>query len=203
MEWALDRWGGQIEKRHLPMEHYEQANGYLPHRNALLILAAAQMDPLVVIGQIAEWAPDKNYRFYRDLERMANRRGKLASFSGRIKVLAPFALMAKGRLLATYQDTFGERETQELLDNTWSCYRDEPLHCGHCGGCVQRWNGEAYYRELTGSEAMTKYENTPPLVLTPASDKVRWLRDNGWRGYRQIMERRRQNAAAARAHGAA
>ena len=132
IEWACAHFGGNCQTRSLPMGEYESANGYLPFRNAVLILAAAQMDHDVVIAQVAEWAPDKNLRFYRRLRRAVNMPGTLAKFDGRLTVHVPFAGLSKGELLASYYGQFGLAETQDLLQESWSCYRDETLHCGHC-----------------------------------------------------------------------
>lgn len=200
MEWAADTWGGKYATRPFPMGGFEQENGYVPYRNLLLILAAAQLDSTVIIGQIAEYAPDKNFRFYRRLERAANMSGSLAHFTGGLKICAPFALMAKGRLLARYLERFGEDDTHELLQRTWSCYGDGRVHCGECGGCKQRWAAEM----LCWEENHIRFHGTtfavkPTPGTTPGTDYLRWLWSGGFRAVLQIMERLDQNAAARRA----
>jgi len=205
MLWAAEHFDMHIRGRQLIMNTLEQVNGYVPFRNPILILIAAQIDPIVVIGQIAEWAPDKNRRFYRRLERTVNVTGKLANFDGGLEIIAPFAHLNKGELIALYHNTFGRDETSLLLENTWSCYSNRDVHCGSCGGCVQRWNGEAHYVDLMdrqgiGSAELTKYQTEPQFVPTPTSDKFRWVRDNGLLGVRQIMARRKQNKSAEQRH---
>lgn len=204
LNWAKFKFGAEYATRYMPMVG-EQGNGYVPYRNSLLILAAAQLDRQVIIGAIAEWAPDKNRRFYRRLERTVNVTGKVAKFSGPLRIYDPYAGYAKGRLIAEYAKRFGLGEAAELLKNTWSCYGDGYRHCGRCGGCIQRWNAEAYYAALVGlplNDALSVYDAEPPLGLTPIADKARWVRDNGWLGVQQLTERRRQNRSALQLHGA-
>lgn len=198
--WASKSWGGEFTMRAFPMGEFEQENGYLPFRNPLLILAAAQLDSNVILGQIAEYAPDKNFRFYRQLERAVNMSGQLAEFDGKLRIEAPFALMAKGRLLGRYAERFGQPEAAKLLDNTWSCYRDGMAHCGECGGCKQRWAAEMLWREdWNVTVEGTRYMVQPTPGHTPASDYVRWLWSGGFKAAIQIKQRLEQNAAARRA----
>lgn len=203
LAWAQFRFGKTYRKRPLPIGDCEQPNGFVPFRNPLLILAAAQIDPVVCIGQIAEWAPDKNKRFYRRLERTVNVSGQLAEFDRELLVIAPFAGLAKGELIALYNHNFGPVETSELLRHTWSCYRDGERHCGVCGGCVQRFNAEAHFAKLTGvslNDALGNYETVPQFVPTPSQDKARWVRDNGVQGLQQIFKRWQQNRSAKELH---
>lgn len=199
LDWAEDDFDAEITYRHLPMGDYETDNGYLPFRNAILILAAAQLDPEVVLGQVAEWCPDKNFRFYRRLERAVNMAGTAAAFEGGLRITAPFAGLSKGELLAKYLRKFGDMDTAALLRHTWSCYRDEPRHCGKCGGCNQRWAGEAQLRELTGLLYGTEFAHTPDGWKIPVDDGLTWIRDNKLSGIRQIMALRRQERAGQRA----
>lgn len=204
--WAQNRFqSGPISQwrtaqfRPFSMADFEAENGYLPFRNSLLILAAAQLDPHVVIGQIAEWAPDKNFRFYRRLERAVNVEGKVARFDGNLRIDAPFAGWSKGRLVYEYARRFGGVEAEQLLARTWSCYESGDRHCGHCGGCRQRFNAEIHFARLMGEPLNTYlslYETTPNLGLTPVADQLRWLRDNGVHGVQQILARRSQNKSA-------
>lgn len=204
LAWAQFHFGKRFIRRPLPMGEHETENGYLPFRNSLLILAAAQIDPCVAIGQISEWAPDKNRRFYRRLERAVNVEGQLAKFDSRLRVVAPFAAISKGGLIARYCREFGKDETDALLENTWSCYGDGLKHCGRCGGCQQRWNAEVHFAALTGvalNDALSAYEQEPVFVPTPTRDKARWLRDSGpVLGVQQIWARYRQNDSAKRLH---
>jgi len=195
LSWASDHFGKTYIQRDLNMANHEKKNGYVDFRNALLILAAAQIDSNVALAAVAEWAPDKNTRFYRRLERAVNRSGVSASFNCKLRVHAPFAAESKGELLARYKAKFGSEETRLVLENTWSCYRHEDQHCGECGGCRQRYAAERQMHKLTGMRPVTQFSGVPGEWVTPALDRARWLFDNGWLGYRQMRAHRLQDAA--------
>src|SRR5437868_761834 len=96
-----DRYGGVIVRRSCPMSSFEMDNGYVPYRNALLVLIAAQHDDLVCVSQIAEWAPDKNLRFWGKMTSLM-RQAAAGSFQGmnrKPKVIAPFHKFTKADLL--------------------------------------------------------------------------------------------------------
>lgn len=187
LAWASEAWGQTFTRRPLPMEAYERPNGYLPHRNALLVLAAAQMDPEVIVAQVAEWAPDKNPRFWRQVERLANFRGDFQGMGGDMRVRTPFASLTKGALLARYRDTFGREEARDLCLHTWSCYEGGDAHCGVCAGCAQRWQAEM----RAFGRPMTTFQRTPRGLGLHGTwrDGLRWLRDGGRVGLRQVIAR--------------
>lgn len=198
--WATDHFGfSYYQTRELDMRVHEADNGYVPFRNSILILAAAQLDPDVAIGQIAEWAPDKNKRFYRRLEKTVNVEGKMAQFEGGLRISAPYAHLSKGALIREYGAKFGFAEMETLLRRTWSCYLDGEIHCGRCGGCGQRFNAECHAARLLAlpiNTLLSRYEVIPEFVPTPLVDQARWVRDNGLLGVRQLRERRDQNWSA-------
>lgn len=195
LDWASEHFGKAYISRQLGMGNHEQGNGYVPFRNALLILAAAQIDTDVALAAVAEWAPDKNSRFYRRLERAVNRGGASAGFDGGLRVHAPFAALSKGELLALYYDRFGKEETRLVLGNTWSCYRSSAHHCGECGGCRQRYAAEWQMQKMTGMGPVTVFGGTPGRWHTPLRDKARWVYDNGWLGVQQMRAHGRQDEA--------
>ncbi len=195
LEWASLHFGKSYLKGKLDMSCHEQRNGYVPFRNSMLILAAAQIDGTVALAAVAEWAPDKNTRFYRRLEKAVNRGGNSAGFDGGLRVVAPFAASSKGELLAQYYDAYGKAETRLLLQNTWSCYQQGIIHCGACGGCRQRYAAERQMQELSGMPPVTRFGGVPGRWRTPTSDKVRWVIDNKWLGIRQMRAHQRQDDA--------
>jgi 7-cyano-7-deazaguanine synthase in queuosine biosynthesis len=199
LDWAEEAFGTEVVYRTLIMGDHETDNGYLPFRNSILILSAAQLDHEVVLGQVAEWAPDKNFRFYKRLEKAVNMAGTAAAFEGGLHITAPFAGLSKGELLAEYCRQFGDLETGSLLRHTWSCYRDERVHCGKCGGCEQRYAGEAQLRELTNVMEQTPFATVPEGWTIPLDDGLSWIRDNRLSGVRQILALRRQERAGQRA----
>lgn len=165
----------------------ELPGGFNPYRNLLLILAAARLDPHVAIAQVAEWAPDKNPRAYRRLAGLMNQsmHGSLAGVGQRCRIDAPFASITKGQLLERYGERFGRSATIALLHSSWSCYRNEPIHCGECQGCSSR-----YQAEHVADLHITPYLEQPdPLPRGNTIDALRWLRDGSRIGLaRRVIE---------------
>jgi 7-cyano-7-deazaguanine synthase len=144
-EWARDTVEHSTE---LDLGAWEQTNGYLPYRNALLVLLAAERDPVVCVAQVNEWAPDKNIRFWASLASLMDHMtaGSTQGVSRRHRIVTPFVRYTKGDLLLAYRRRFGRPETRALLQQTWSCYEAGDVHCGVCSGCVQRAAAEARAR---------------------------------------------------------
>jgi len=192
IHWCQSRFAAPILFRELPMGSAERGNGWLPFRNSLLVLSAAQIDPEVVLGAVAEWAPDKNLRWARRLERAVNQAGAAAGNSEKLQIRLPFAHLSKGELLMQYHQRFGELDTAELLANTWSCYQSLPRPCGKCGGCRQRIAAEHQYALLSGT---TRPPEGAHRWRIPVSDRIRWVRDNRVLGIRQLVAHARQDDA--------
>lgn len=172
------------------MAEHEGLNGYLPYRNLILVALAAQRDPHVVVPMIAEWAPDKNRRFFRRLARLLTDagRGDFQEIDTVCKIATPFAHTTKTELLIRYAEEFGVADTFDLLDHSWSCYRYGRFHCGRCSGCVQR-----YVAEVNAGLRFTCYQQTPDVrgFYTRLSlvDAWRWLRGNGHLSVRDLARR--------------
>lgn len=192
LAWAEKRFGRSYLKRVFPMGSTERPNGWLPFRNSMLVLAAAQIDPTVVLAAVAEWAPDKNRRWAKRLERAVNEQGVAAKTDERLQIEMPFAHLSKGELLFAYHNQFGSRETRLLLANTWSCYQSLPYPCEKCGGCRQRIAAMHQYALLAGLPK--PYERSDRWHI-PLRDRIRWVRDNGLLGVRQIRAHTRQDRA--------
>ena len=189
---AMHRFGASnaVIDETLDMSHAEAENGYVDFRNSLLILKAAQHDPQVILAAVAEWAPDKNRRFYRRLERAVNTRGVAASNTNQLQVLTPFAALSKGELLHRYYQRFGVRELEWLLDTAWSCYGSGEEPCMACGACRQRIAAEHELAALAGWDAPLY---TAARWRIPWRDRLRWVRDNGRLGVRQIKAHNRMD----------
>jgi 7-cyano-7-deazaguanine synthase in queuosine biosynthesis len=179
LDW-VDRqdWAGEIHySRALQyLGEHELDNGYVPYRNGLLVTWAAMRDPNVVVAQVAEWAPDKNLRYWRRLERTLTQAGSTQKWKRQVTIITPYARYTKGELLKAYMRRFGPGETAELLLHTWSCYEDGTFHCGLCAGCQQR-----KVAELVAKMPTTIYEHIGlrlPETKAMAVDGLRWVRDN-------------------------
>lgn len=192
INWAAEHFVADYTSLRVPMHMSEADNGWVDFRNSILLLLAAQHDAdgEVVLGAVAEYAPDKNDRFYKRLERAVNERGAAAGNAKQLTVLTPYADVSKGELLWLYHCRFGASEARLLLDNTWSCYRHGKNPCLSCGGCRQRIAAEHQYARLSGTEA--------PLYTTsrwriPWRDRLLWVAANGYRGVQQIRAHTRQD----------
>lgn len=195
LQWAVvkanSEWGyeGATVQAYVLHALRTQENGYVPYRNALFILATANYTAAdrILIGQVAEWAPDKNLRFYKRLQELMRdmTKSRVNEISEKVTLAAPFAHLTKGQLLQRYADEFGWHHLDELVRNTWSCYRLGVEHCGDCSGCHHRASAEySVFGELvTGfaidpdySAYMSDRASTGGVV-----DGGRWVRDNGVR----------------------
>ncbi|MEI7780339.1 MAG: 7-cyano-7-deazaguanine synthase [Planctomycetota bacterium] len=191
LAWASGHFKRDFICRPLPMNN-EKPNGWVPFRNSLLVLAAAQIDPTVVLAAVAEWAPDKNFRWARRLEQAVNQKGSAATAVEQLCVEMPFACFSKGDLLYEYHQNFGAAETRLLLERTWSCYLNNPAPCLLCGGCRQRIAAQHQYAILAGQPRPVE---SAPRWRIPLKDRFRWIRDNGAVGLRQIAAHTRQDDA--------
>lgn len=173
----------------------ELDNGYLPFRNLSFCLEAARDFDDIVIAQVAEWAPDKNARYWRRVSRLLTEsvRGDYQGVSRRVRVRAPFASFTKGHLLSRYSEAFGDGAG--LLMEAWSCYRDGATHCGTCSACQQRIVAEvaAFGRPVTRFRVALVL----PVRVT-LRDAVRATRGNGLAGVVSMVRRYRETRAAMR-----
>jgi len=189
---AMNRFNADhlVIDENLDMSHAENENGYVDFRNSLLILKAAQYDPEVVLAAVAEWAPDKNVRFYSRLEKAVNMAGAAAKNADRLKIVTPYADISKGRLLYLYYLQFGVRELEWLLDHAWSCYEAGRQPCMSCGACRQRIAAE---HELAAHAGWEPPLYSAPRWRIPWRDRLRWVLDNGWLGVQQIRAHQRMD----------
>ena len=145
--------GDIIIESGLKLGKFEFDNGYIPYRNLFFIMYASIYSENVVMGQIAEYAPDKNFEFYRRTEKLLRQIGK-GSFQGidmKPKIYAPFARYTKSQLIKTYVDKFGD----DYLIETTSCYSGCRIPCGKCSACMTR------YMAMTISGIHENYQHTP------------------------------------------
>lgn len=193
MEWGCPH--AHITARLIPPLTVQE-NGYVPYRNAIFCLLAANYTGAdrILIAQVAEWAPDKNLRFYRRLGRLMNEmtRSRVNEIDRRVVIEAPFAGLTKGRLLEEYCDEFGYDQGLALAQSTWSCYQLGASHCGECSGCLHRMQAELHVfsdvvthfrvRDAHGDwEGYVRRHYFDRAQQGGLVDGWRWLRGNGIR----------------------
>lgn len=112
----------------------EQADGHIPHRNALLAATvAAHGYERILLGALAgEASPDKQPRFMRALSQMLS-----TSESHRVVVEAPLRRYTKTgairRLLREHPEAW------PMLNASRSCYGNSDEPCLACQACFRRW----------------------------------------------------------------
>lgn len=139
----------------LKIGQYEMDNAYLPNRNLLFIILASYYSPNIILAQIAEWAPDKNKRFYRKTEKLLKEitTGSFQGLEGKnVKVYTPFAKYTKTELVREYSKRWS---ADDLTKYTVSCYSDGKVNCGKCTACYSRWLA------MTNNGIYEKYEVMP------------------------------------------
>jgi len=161
----------------------EMTNGYIPYRNLLFILASTRYGSNIIIGQIAEWAPDKNHSFYRQVEKLLRNSttGKFQGVSKRIRIYAPFSSWTKTELVREYIRHCGT--ANDLTTYTTSCYKDS--FCGTCTACVSR------FIAMQNNGLEEHYEVNPDLQLLTSKLSLRDFKFYNlamyWKRWREIQ----------------
>lgn len=124
-----------------PIGKYETPSGIIPLRNAELILRAAQMGNIIVLGVLAdEVNSDKSREFFsvmEDLLNICNRRQYWnLDYAPVYTVRSPLRTYTKTELVAMY---IARGYPVAPLLATVSCYAGTELHCGRCASCFKRW----------------------------------------------------------------
>jgi hypothetical protein len=187
LKWA-ERWGRIYYDGSLSyLGASEMENGYLPYRNALMVMRAATYGDTIIVGQVAEWAPDKNRRFWKRLERLMNEmgRGDYQGIEARVRITAPYYRVTKGELLRRYYARFGLDAARELCASTWSCYFAGETHCGACSGCSQRYVAES----VAFGTPYTSFLKRPAMPQVTAADALRAVRGNGLASVPSMLRR--------------
>ena len=163
--------GGKfILEDRLRLTDIEKENGYIPLRNLFFILLASYYADEIIIAQIAEWAPDKNKKFYRKVEELVNGLygWRFQDLERRkIRILVPFRRWTKTKLVKYYCKRFLK---DDLIKYTYSCYLGEEKHCGKCNGCITR------YLAFRNCGIREDYQVTP--------DVKNLIRKINWRDFR-------------------
>lgn len=170
--------GGDI----LLLGDYEQEDGFVPQRNALLVTLAQAVygaDEIALCGVRGEFSRDKHPQFYRQMSKL------LSYTAGKpVKVFSPFEKLTKSQALRAYLRVFGTGEDKsvvpEVISHTVSCYSGEDKPCGQCASCFRRWvalenNGLAGYEELLWKEPPWIAYKKKPVGTLRSLPKSQWL----------------------------
>lgn len=120
---------------------YELASGIIPHRNAELVLCAAQYGTRILMGVVRdEINSDKSPEFMAAMATVLcinDRPQYWNQDEGKIyTVESPVRHQTKSELLADYLEAEGNPATVMM---TRSCYANLDTHCGACPSCWKRW----------------------------------------------------------------
>jgi len=107
----------------------------VPNRNMVLLSIAGSYAQsygynIVAIGCIGfsrSIMPDCSENFLHDMNHM------LRSYSGGVRVIAPFKNMSKGTVVK-----WGSKFEGMIFGNSWSCFDNLDKHCGNCPACRDR-----------------------------------------------------------------
>ena len=151
----------------VPEGHYAEDNmkaTVVPNRNMILLSVAAGWAISSKYDRIAYAAHSGDHAIYPDCRNefaeALDGAIRLADWH-EVSLYRPFVDMTKADIVSV------GAKLGVPFEKTWSCYKGQDLHCGHCGTCVER--REAFY--LAGVDDPTTYaEDAPTVQEMVASD---------------------------------
>lgn len=148
------------EEIDVPTGHYTAENmraTVVPNRNAILLAIAYGYAVSIGATEVVAGMHAGDHPIYPDCRPqfvdLFSRTMSVANegyASPSLRLNTPFLSLTKDQI-ASLGGKLGVP-----FELTWSCYRGQALHCGHCGTCVER--KEAF--ELCGLVDPTEYEDT-------------------------------------------
>jgi len=117
---------------------FERDDLIVPNRNAYLVLLASHFGETIYLGSVyGDRSFDKDKTFYQLMENLLNHVWSEQHWTEERKfnVTSPYKDTTKTELIKQYVAAGGK--TQHILDS-YSCYRGEPIACGHCKPCVRK-----------------------------------------------------------------
>lgn len=183
----------------LPLGFAEQADGFIPLRNMMLLSLATYFADNVVFGMLYnEGPPDKRPGFVKRMAGELNCQYAAKSYletSRHIRIWTPFALQTKTEMLQWYLAHGGEPELALLSIGCFSAKGK----CGRCMSCFHRWVAfqncglhETYAypvaRWALEQAAIGRHKRTNLLGLGQLWFKRRMIAES-YRAYRAVMPR--------------
>lgn len=124
----------------LNLGQFEAADALIPARNAMIVLAAAQVDPFVTLVAVSG---DGTHATDKDLQFADIMTSLLRKLFGKGNVALPYRETAKHHLLrAAWRADPGA--VCGVLPHVYSCYGDGPDHCGACKACLRLYGAIAW-----------------------------------------------------------
>jgi 7-cyano-7-deazaguanine synthase in queuosine biosynthesis len=125
-------------EHNLSLGELEEADAFIPLRNALLVSLAAAKYPArnIYLGALrGEGSRDKSARFFRQMSDALS-----FQLSREIVVQAPYRSLTKRRLVSLFLQREKDVRAIIALKSTRSCYSPKTsLFCGECRACFRRW----------------------------------------------------------------
>jgi 7-cyano-7-deazaguanine synthase len=121
--------------RNIPMTPSFSAPIIVPFRNAIFLSVAVSYANSICANKIFYGAHGSDEPFYPDCRREFYKAFEKAACLGtdsEISIEAPFNDRPKAEIIKAGS------ELGVPFNLTWSCYRNEPTHCGRCESCVNR-----------------------------------------------------------------
>jgi 7-cyano-7-deazaguanine synthase len=148
----------------VPEGHYAAENMKLtvvPNRNMIMLSVAIGWAISTKSDAVCFGAHDGDHAIYPDCRaefaEVMNKAAGLCDWH-HVELWRPFIQMSKADIAKL------GFELGVPFQETWSCYKGGPLHCGKCGTCVER--REAF--ELAGIQDPTLYDTDLPPVAAGA-----------------------------------
>lgn len=137
-----------IEDNILNLSKWEREDAIIPLRNIYMSMIATNYgDNIWLAGVEGDYTHDKNPIAFKKMSEFLSH-----SCERKIKVDSPFWKMTKTDHVKWYIDNGYSKKN---LINTYSCFKNGEIHCGHCPSCFRRWI--AFYN----NDIVEKYENNP------------------------------------------
>jgi 7-cyano-7-deazaguanine synthase len=137
----------------VPEGHYAEESmksTVVPNRNMIMLSIAIGWAINIKYNYVAYAAHNGDHAIYPDCrEEFVNHVSSAAELADwhPVKIIRPFINLSKTQIVKL------GNELNVPMNNTWSCYKGNDLHCGKCGTCNERI--EAF--ELAGIEDKTIY----------------------------------------------
>jgi len=162
----------------IDLGRYERDDAIIPNRNAHLVLLASHYGETIWLGSVSgDRSFDKDQEFYMHMEILLNHMWQSQHWTEerRFEIYSPFKDRTKTDLVEEYLIKGG---TEESLLKSYSCYKGEEKHCGHCKACFRKWVSLENNGIITGVEYWQKVPWEAPWL----EEVMYQIYNGGYRG---------------------